>query len=201
MRIAFMLALTLGLLGTTSCSNSSRPVTSADSTADTDLKQAIQSKLASDPALKQIDIRADSSRNEITLSGSVQSEEARSEAAAMAKYVRPNLIVVDKIGVQPPEVARSDDTGDMARQAREKAKRLGDQIGQSLDDAWIYSKIETRLASDPDTPALKIHVDVDQKVVTLRGEVDSTIAKQEAERLARDTEGVKEVRNLLKLKS
>jgi osmotically-inducible protein OsmY len=201
MRIAFMLALTLGLLGTTSCSNLSMPVTSADSTADTDLKQAIQSKLASDPALRQIDVRAHASRNEITLSGSVQSEEARSEAAAMAKYVRPNLIVVDKIEVQPPEVARSDDTGDMARQAREKAKRLGDQIGQSLDDAWIYSKIETRLASDPDTPARKIHVDVAQNVVTLRGEVDSTIAKQEAERLARDTEGVKEVRNLLKLKS
>jgi osmotically-inducible protein OsmY len=55
------------------------------------------------------------------------------------------------------------------------------------------------LIADSQTPARKINVDVVNKVVTLRGAVESAAAKAEAERIAKETEGVGRVRNLLKV--
>jgi osmotically-inducible protein OsmY len=87
----------------------------------------------------------------------------------------------------------------MAREARERAKASGDKIGTSVNDAWIHTKITTKLIGDKDTPARKINIDVVDGIVTLRGEVTSTTAKDEADRVAKDTEGVRQVRNLLKV--
>jgi len=78
---------------------------------------------------------------------------------------------------------------------------MGDKVGTSLDDAWLYTKIESKLATNSETPARKINVDVSNHVVTLRGQVGSLTAKQEADKLVRETEGVKQVRDLIKVKS
>jgi osmotically-inducible protein OsmY len=37
----------------------------------------------------------------------------------------------------------------MARTAREKAKEFGDKLGNSLDDAWILTKIKAKLLDNP----------------------------------------------------
>ena len=101
--------------------------------------------------------------------------------------------------MKPPEVARSEYTDDMARETREKAKAKGDKIGNSIEDAWIHTKVVAKLMGDSQTPARKINVDVDNNVVTLRGNVESSVAREEAERIARGTDGVKRVINLLKV--
>lgn len=206
MRIAFTALLAVGLLGGIGCSNSSTSASSSNATTkqsltDSDLKQMVQSKFASDPTLGKIDVSADAGKNEVTLSGTVPSERTRSEAVDMAKAAAPNLMVVDKIDVKPEEVSRNDYTPDMARGARDKAKSMGDKVGTSLDDAWLYSKIETKLATNRETPAHKINVDVSNHVVTLRGQVDSVAAKHEADKVVRETQGVKRVRDLIRVKS
>ena len=89
----------------------------------------------------------------------------------------------------------------MARDARERAKSTGDKIGNSVDDAWIHTKIAAKLMTDSDTPSRKINVDVVNGAVTLRGAVNSEVAKKEAERIARETDGVKKVTNLLKIQA
>ncbi|HEV2201995.1 MAG TPA: BON domain-containing protein [Bryobacteraceae bacterium] len=188
-----------GLLGSLGCSNQGTPTTPAVGATSADLKQVVQTKLASDPQLARIDVAVDGDHNQVTLSGSAPSEQARSEAVEMAKAAQANVTVVDSIDVQTEGVARSEFTEDLAREARQKAKAVGDRIGQSLDEAWIYTKIEAKLASNPATPALKIHVDVFKSVVTLRGEVPSISAKQEAERIAKETDGVKLVHNDLEV--
>jgi len=88
----------------------------------------------------------------------------------------------------------------MAREAREKATSAGDTLGKTIDDAWIHTKITTKLIGNSETPARKVNVDVVDGVVTLRGVVETSTAKEEAERVAKTTDGVKRVRNLLKLK-
>jgi osmotically-inducible protein OsmY len=196
MRILFPSLLALAFLGVSACSNSGS-VTSAATTKDADLKQTIKSKLNVNPALQQINVSADASRNLVTLSGSVVSEQARTEAVAMAKSAGDNLTIVDKIEVRPQDLPRGAYTGDMARDAREKAKAVGDKLGASLDDAWIYTKIEAKLAGNSDAPLRKINVDVSSGVVTLRGQVASATVKQQVEDSARATEGVKEVNDLL----
>jgi len=90
-------------------------------------------------------------------------------------------------------------TEEQAREERERAKANRETIGQSLDDAWIHTKIVAKLISDTQTPERKINVDVVDGAVTLRGEVDTAEAKAEAERVAKETDGVKKVTNQLKV--
>jgi osmotically-inducible protein OsmY len=194
MRTALSIGVILLLAG---CST--LPNTTATGQADTDLAKSIQAKLDSDPGIQSanLSVTANGARNEATLSGTLPSENLRLKAVELAKSAQPNLVLTDKIDVKPPEVSRNDYTEDQGRAARDKAKQVGDQVGRSLDDAWVYSKIMARLAADPDTSAVKVHVDVTDKVVTLRGRVDTITAKTEAERLAKDTEGVTAVHDLL----
>ncbi|HEX7723688.1 MAG TPA: BON domain-containing protein [Pyrinomonadaceae bacterium] len=90
---------------------------------------------------------------------------------------------------------------EQAREERERAKANKETIGQSLDDAWIHTKIVAKLISDTQTPERKINVDVVDGAVTLRGQVDTAEAKAEAERVAKETDGVKKVMNQLKVVS
>jgi osmotically-inducible protein OsmY len=86
---------------------------------------------------------------------------------------------------------------EQARAERERAKANKETIGQSLEDAWIHTKVVAKLISDAQTPERKINVDVVDGEVTLRGQVDAAAAKTEAERLAKETDGVKKVVNQL----
>jgi osmotically-inducible protein OsmY len=89
----------------------------------------------------------------------------------------------------------------MAREAREKAKAAGDKLGASLDDAWIHTKIMAKLVGNSVTQASKINIDVVNQSAILRGEVESVAAKEEAGRVASETDGVKHVSNLLKVRT
>jgi len=97
------------------------------------------------------------------------------------------------------ELTRGEYTEEKAREARERAKQAGDTIGETLDDAWIHTKIVAQLIADTNTPERKINVDVVNNVVTLRGTVDTAQAKAAAEKIAKETEGVKSVTNQLKV--
>src|SRR5689334_17222591 len=90
-------------------------------------------------------------------------------------------------------------TEEQAREEREKAKANKETIGQSLEDAWVHTKIVAKLIGNSTTPERKINVDVVDGAVTLRGEVDTAEAKAEAERTAKETDGVKKVTNQLKV--
>ena len=68
-------------------------------------------------------------------------------------------------------------------------------------DAYIYSSIIAGLTADPDTSVRDIRVEVEGQVVTLRGAVASPRVEQAARRIARDTAGVKAVRDFLTIKA
>ena len=67
--------------------------------------------------------------------------------------------------------------------------------GEQIDDGWITTKIKAKLVGDSDINPFNIDVDVLNGVVTLSGKVKKADTKEEAERLARDTKGVKQVVN------
>ena len=194
MRLTITFLLAAWIAGT----GCSRPGAN-EATTSSELKQAVQTKLASDPLLSQIQVTADASHNQVILSGPVADEDARREAMDLAKSVNATPTVVDNMDVTAPETALA--PGDTAEHAREKAKALGDKIGASLDDAWVYTRIEAKLVQHAAAPALKINVDVENNVVTLRGQVRTVAMKEEAERIARETEGVKAVYNLLQVRA
>ena len=191
----------LGFLAGCSQTGSTTSASAPTAMTDSDLQHAVQARLNADPDLNaaKLDVDADAKNNKITLSGTVPTESMRLRAVELAKAERPSVAITDKIDVKPREIPRSEYTEEMARDARDKAKTAGDKIGTSINDAWIHTKITSKLIGDKDTPARKINIDVVDGVVTLRGEVNTPNAKDEADRIAKDTEGVKRVRNLLKV--
>jgi len=69
----------------------------------------------------------------------------------------------------------------------------------ALNDAGITASIKASLAADPALSALKIEVDTQQGVVTLRGPAPSLEARDRATVLARAPQGVRAVNNELVL--
>jgi osmotically-inducible protein OsmY len=194
--VAGILAVSGALTG---CSTTA-PKTTVAGPSDSDLERMVKAKLSTDADVsKAISVDANADKNEVKLTGTVPNETLRTRAVDLAKSAKDGLIITDKIDVKPLEVSRSEYTEDMARVDREKATSAGDTLGKSIDDTWIHTKITTKLIGNSDTPARKINVDVVDGVVTLRGAVETATAKEEAERVAKTTDGVKRVRNLLKV--
>ena len=75
--------------------------------------------------------------------------------------------------------------------------RTSRSTGQVIDDTAIAAKVKSALIADPDVKGMKINVDVAQRVVELNGVADNATNRQKAVRIARNVEGVKEVRNNL----
>jgi hyperosmotically inducible periplasmic protein len=71
--------------------------------------------------------------------------------------------------------------------------------GTQIDDAAITTAVKAKLATDGNINPFNIDVDTNEGVVTLQGRVDKAEARTEAERLARTTDGVKRVINLIKV--
>ena len=68
-------------------------------------------------------------------------------------------------------------------------------VAEQVDDASITAAVKTKLAADPIINPFNIDVDTLNGVVTLSGIVAKAEAKNEAERLARRTDGVMRVVN------
>jgi hypothetical protein len=72
-------------------------------------------------------------------------------------------------------------------------------IGESRDDASITAAIKAKLSADGDINPFNIDVDTNEGVVTLTGVVAKQVARMQAERVARETDGVRRVINLIKV--
>ena len=72
-------------------------------------------------------------------------------------------------------------------------------IDRQSSDALITSKIESKLAANPETNNFEIDVDTTDGRVRLSGLVETEEERREAEQLARTTDGVRSVDNELKL--
>src|SRR5215469_1391563 len=64
-------------------------------------------------------------------------------------------------------------------------------------DAKIQDQVRMKLANDPVVKGGVIRVEVEEGIVTLRGQVETTRKKERAERLAKSVKGVKSVINQL----
>lgn len=77
-----------------------------------------------------------------------------------------------------------------------KDKREPTQIAE---DSSITARIKAKFIGDKYVDAFEINVDTYEGVVTLRGDVTNTIAKEQAAKLAGQVSGVKRVDNQIRL--
>ena len=71
---------------------------------------------------------------------------------------------------------------------------------QPLTDDMLYDRVIRRLVNDPELKTNAIEVGVKDRVVSLRGVIDSEKLRQRAERVVRKVEGVKKVTNQLRVR-
>ena len=86
------------------------------------------------------------------------------------------------------------------RYSRE-AKESGRRVGSGANDAWLWVKTRFELAGADDLRDSTINVDVDNDIVTLTGTVASAAQRTRAEAVAKGVEGVKSVRNQLRVQA
>jgi len=76
---------------------------------------------------------------------------------------------------------------------------VGVSLAAAPPDAWITTKTKLALITSDNVSARNVNVDTTNGQVTLHGKVASATEKAEAERLAKEIDGVKSVRNMLQV--
>lgn len=197
---------TIGILalvtGLTACTNTPPEPEPTPKMSNDELDRLVAAKFSGDPALAvyNLDVDADADKNAVTISGDVPTQSLRTRALEAAKSAYAGVVITDKIDVEPGMVERENFDEDMAREARERAATATDSIGDSLDDAWIHTKVRSRLLTEGEFPGGSLNVDVKDNVVTLRGTVATQAEKTKAGEIAKSTGNVKSVRNQLVVK-
>ena len=165
-----LFALTVTALLSTACASTR---SAGDQLSDSGISTKVKSRLAADPDVNPFNIDVDTVDGIVTLRGVVDDAETKAEAIKLAEGTSGVERVVDQIEV-----------GGRGIQARGS-------------DAWIATKVKSKLASDPQINPFNIDVDVTNGRVTLTGKVRYAEAALEAVKLAESTHGVKEVVNNL----
>ena len=189
------------------------------------LVMKIHSEFVDEDVLSGSNIDVDVKNGVVTLQGTVSSEAARARAIASAKNNDGVKSVVDQLRIAPAmrdggkldrvqdkTVAAADRAADKTARAADKAEdkmdRAGDKsataakkTGRAIDDGWIKSKIYAQYMADWNTVLddSDIDIDVANNVVTLSGTVKSAAAKARAVSIAKATDGVKSVKDNLRV--
>lgn len=82
---------------------------------------------------------------------------------------------------------------------RKQAKDMGRTVGDGAEDVWLWVKTRSALAAADDLRDSTIDVDVTNNAVTLSGSVANAGQKTKAGQLAKEIEGVKSVKNDLRV--
>ena len=165
-------------------------LTAACAKSDVGITTSVKSRLAADDTVKAYQINVDTKEGVVTLSGEVPSQAAKDTAVQVARATDGVVSVVDNM-----TIARA--AGD--RGLGDSAAATAGRVGDVASDAMITSSLKTKFLADPDVAALKIDVDTTNGVVTLTGNVKTAAERDEALRIARETDGVKSVVDRLKV--
>lgn len=143
--------------------------------SDSAITTKVKAKLTGDPEINPFNVDVDTDEGVVRLSGAVDDWATYEEAEDLARNTRGVKYVENDLKVGE--------------------RSLGDRVS----DATISSKVKAKLTSDPEVNPFNINVDTEDGVVTLMGRVDTEADKEEAEKLAWDTQGVAAVHNRLKV--
>ncbi|KMV35218.1 molecular chaperone OsmY [Franconibacter pulveris 1160] len=147
---------------------------------DSAITAKVKAALVDDENIKSTDISVKTEKSVVTLSGFVESQAQAEQAVKIAKGVEGVQSVSDKLHV---------------RDGKDQS------VKGYAGDAATTSEIKAKLLADDIVPSRKIKVETTDGVVQLSGTVDSQKQSDRAESIAKAVDGVKSVKNDLKVKS
>ena len=200
MKAAVLALIASGIL-TSACAREPEPRVEEQLT-DEALQQIVKTRLQSDSNVGRLNlgVEADAEHKAVELTGLAYTERQRTRAVDLARSARPDIAVQDRIEVKPYEIPRELFDDSMMADVKSDATKMGDTVGESLDDGWVHMKVVSKLIADSKAPERTINVDVADNVVTLRGTVASPEIRAQAESVAKSVAGVKDVKNRLVVK-
>jgi osmotically-inducible protein OsmY len=149
----------------------------------------IQAKYFADPQVNGRDINVSTSNGIVNLTGRVNTAAEKQQAVSIARNTEGVTQVEDRLALEPSGGERGGPPAAVAT------------TGAAIDDARTTAAIQSKYFLDDTVKARKIDVDTRQGVVTLRGEVSSDAERAQALLLARSTQGVQRVEDLLTVNS
>jgi hyperosmotically inducible periplasmic protein len=145
---------------------------------DAGITTAVKTKLAADDDVKAYQIDVDTNNKVVTLSGTVDTPTAKARAVEIAKATDGVVNVVDNV---------------MVSDATAATPTPSDVDRAMYSDTALTAAVKGKLMADTAVAGLRIDVDTLDGVVTLTGQVRSPTEKEQALKLARETNGVKSV--------
>lgn len=146
---------------------------------DSSITAKVKAALVDADDIKSTDISVETDKNVVTLSGFVESQAQAEKAVSVTKGVEGVKSVSDKLHV---------------RDGKEQSAK------GYAGDAATTSEIKAKLLADDIVPSRHVKVETTDGVVQLSGEVESKAQSDRAESIAKAIDGVKSVKNDLKVK-
>lgn len=180
---------------------------SGNAVTDSWLTMKIHSQFVPEDALEGSDIDVDTNAGVVTLTGTVPTDAARTRAVAIAKATDGVKSVSDKLRIAPsgPAAAREAgreagaETRRAAGEAERDARETAGTAGRTVTDGWLKSKIYSQYITEDALEDADVDIDISSGAVTLNGTVATDAARSRAEAIAKGTDGVKSVKNNLKV--
>jgi osmotically-inducible protein OsmY len=157
----------------------------------------IQGKYAASDEVKGYRINVNTVEGVVTLNGTVDSPEHRAEAIRIARDTNGVRDVRDNLVVSVDRPAAT--TGSTASAAGDRARSEARQAGEAITDGWITTKVKSQFLVDDRVKGTAIDVTTKDGVVTVSGSVPTEAQKRAAEALIKETEGVKQVVNNIRV--
>ncbi len=154
-----------------------------EQTSDIWLKAKIVTTYALSEYLNPFTIDVNVSNGDVTLTGTVENAIQSDLAEEIAKGVQGVKKVNNKLDINP------ETKGDTERGS----------FMHYVEDANITARLKSKLLLDPNTHGLKIHVTTKNSVVSLEGELNSDIEADLVRQIARNTQGVTDIEDKLKV--
>lgn len=145
-----------------------------DTSQDAATTSKVKTALLLSKHVSAFDIKATTSRGDVTLTGEVPTEESRRLAGAIAQDTSGVAQVRNNLTVNPGAGRNSD----MAN------------LGERVADLEIKTLVLDQLAQNPELKDKRLTVQVTKRIVTLDGTVDSPAQKRAVEQMAIQVPGV-----------
>jgi len=152
-----------------------------DKAAHPDEKSAVTNSLNSNN-LKDVSVSQDQQKGVMTLTGNVDTDDQKSQAAVLAKQAAPDYTIADEIGVRPPG-------------AESQAKAVDSNLDSAIEDNYKASIKAHKNLDDQN-----IDYSAKNGTLMLKGSVKTTVQKREAEKLAKEVPNVQQVVNEIEVK-
>jgi hyperosmotically inducible protein len=150
-----------------------------ESTKSPDVSSAVRQSL-DQAGLKDVSVDQDRDKGVVTLGGHVGSDDAKSQAESIARSVAGPQVVANQVAVIPPG---------LEKEAKTVNSDLDKGIEKNLDAALVASRLDASLKYD-----------VKNRVVVLKGEVNSQAKRAEAAKVASQVPNVEQVVNEVQVK-